>query len=282
LLAFFVSAHAAAQARSSGDDSASANAASPAATPATTLVDRESVAPVANRLEYGGAGTAPFALFTPATALPRWASRVVLGTEAQTAMAQSVPLVPFISAALGFGYGVVAELGAQWTSENSSVANGFEPYVGARVQIVGRRDGIGPTFALGARFRWGGGFDMGHPEIEGHATFQYRAAKFETGADLVFGQAIGAPDRDVEFRPFVVYRVIPIFAVGIGGQARLDLAADTLPSMGVLSDFRGGAIASVNIERFQAGLLAGASNYNLPTGVAVSPYGQVMVGYRFN
>ena len=200
----------------------------------------------------------------------------------QTTIAQPSAFTPLASVSVGLGWGLSAELGTTWQSGNGSTTDGFEPYLGARIKLYGRSDGMGFSLATGARFRWAGGFSPGHPEVELHATAQYRANRFELGGDLVGGQAIGAPDRDIEFRTFALVHVNRFFGLGLGGQYRVDLAQDTLPTMGPLSDLRGGLFASITYDRVQVGLLLGASNYQLPSNTSVSPYGQAMVGYVFN
>lgn len=237
-------------------------------------------ASAALREEHGGPWSAPTMLFTPAGALPQWSVRARVGTEYQTMIRGRDSLRPRMGAELGIGHNITLGLGTRWLGGSADVLEAHSPHFDARLQLFGRADGRGLFGTAGVTVKWRG-FSGRAPEFEFRYAMQYRAMAFEGGIEAVFGQAVGIDERDAEARAYAAFHLGSRFAFGAAGQARFDLSPESL-TRGLGWDLRGGALASLAIDRYQLGLLAGASNDRLPEGAGVSPFGQFFMAYRFN
>ena len=234
----------------------------------------------------GGAYTAPTTLFTPAAALPRFNARVTLGADVQPTGVFS-PVRPLITAELGLPAGFTLAAGTTFFGgDQSRVADEFTPFVQVRYHIFGRPDGHGWQVGVsltGKRV----GYNGGDAELEASFQVQYRARRWEVGAQGTFGQSLTEADgHDIEARVYAAWRVIPSLALGVAVQTRADVgegspeeeaarAAKGLPEL----DFIGGALASWTYERWQLGALAGASTIGFANGAAF--IGQAFGTVRF-
>jgi hypothetical protein len=261
-----------------------APAPAPVVAPAVPLVpagtDADAEAARVTLARYGGPWSAPTLLFNPAGALPAWSGRVLVGAEYQTDIRGRDPIRPRLGVELGLPYRFTVELGARWLGGTGEATERFSPTVAVRFQLFGRPDGMGLLGGLTARFK-STGFTGASSEMEFSYAMQYRAPRFDVGGEAVFGQALFADERDAEVRAYGTVRVHEMFAVGLGGQVRVGLGDEDL-AHGPGWDLRGGLLASFTVERYQVGLLAGASNYRLPSGVDLTPFGQLFATCQFN
>lgn len=233
---------------------------------------------------YGGPWSAPTFTITPAGALPTGSVRAILGVEGQSRIQARDAIRPLFAVSAGLGRGFTIELGSRWLGGENRDVNSHAPHLLARWQIFGPRTGDGLTGSVALRFKWVG-FTGREPELEASYTMQYRTRKFDLGGEAVFGFGLAEEERDAELRAYAMGRVLRWLSVGVSGQARVDLSdedGDRPPSTGPGYDLRGGATASVTVDRYQVSMVAGASNYLLPTGTGISPFGQLMVAARFN
>lgn len=218
----------------------------------------------------GGAYTPPTSLFVPAAALPTLNVRLTVGADVQPAGSFDA-VRPLVNAELGLGQGFTIAVGSSWFGgDRSSTVDGLTPFAQVRYQVFGRRDGTGwqgGVSVTGKRVGW----HNGDAEMEASFSVQYRARRWEVGAQGTFGQSlVDAAEHDVEARAFAAWRVIPSLAVGVAAQLRVDVGAES-PALEAMLRARGlaeadliaGATASYTFERWQVGALAGVSTVGL-------------------
>ena len=232
----------------------------------------------------GGAYTAPTTLFVPAAALPTLNVRMTVGADVQPTGVFS-PVRPLLNAELGLGRGFTVALGTTYFGGDQPRAlDTLTPFAQLRYQLFGRRDGMG----------WQGGVSLtgklvgyqgGEAELEASFSLQYRARRWEAGAQGTFGQSLADGDgHDVEARLYAAWRAIPALALGVTAQVRADVGDDAndaakaargIPEVDVI----GGAMASYTYERWQIGALAGGSTIGFANGLAF--VGQAFGTVRF-
>jgi hypothetical protein len=218
----------------------------------------------------GGAYTPPTSLFIPAAALPTLNVRMTVGADIQP-IGSFDAVRPLVRAELGLGRGFTVAAGSSWFGgDRSSTIDGLTPYAQVRYQLFGSRDGMGwqgGVALTGKRVGW----HNGDAEMEASFSVQYRARRWEVGAQGTFGQSlVDAGEHDLEARAFAAWRVIPSFAVGVAAQLRVDVGNESpaleamLRARGLAEvDMIGGAMASYTYERWQVGALAGVSTIGL-------------------
>lgn len=218
----------------------------------------------------GGAYTPPTTLFVPAAALPTLNVRVTVGAYVQPAGTFDA-VRPLVNAELGLGRGFTIAVGTTWFGgDPPNTVDGLTPYAQVRYQLFGRRDGTGwqgGVSLTGKRVGW----HNGDAELEASFSVQYRAARWEVGAQGTFGQSlVDGEEHDIEARAFAAWRVVPSFALGAAAQLRVDVGNESpefeamLRARGLAEvDLIGGAIASYTYERWQVGALAGLSTVGL-------------------
>ena len=222
----------------------------------------------------GGAYTAPTTLFVPAAALPTLNMRVTIGADVQPAGSFDA-VRPLVNAELGLGRGFTIAVGTNWFGgDQPNTLNGLTPYAQVRYQLFGRSDGMGwqgGVSLTGKRVGW----HNGDAEMEASFSVQYRARRWEVGAQGTFGQSlVDGEEHDLEARAFAAWRVIPAFALGVVAQVRVDVGNESpnfeamLRARGLAEvDMIGGAMASYTFERWQVGALAGLSTIGLNENV---------------
>ena len=234
----------------------------------------------------GGAYTSPSPLFTPAAALPSLMPRLTVGADIQSAGTLDA-LRPFINAELGLPAGFTVAAGTQWFGGDQPVgANSLTPFAQVRYQIFGRADGMGLLGGASLTYKRVG-YHGGENELEASFSMQYRAQRFEVGAQGTFGQSLEeGEEHDIEARIYAAYRVIPSLALGVTGQVRGDIGEESAEIEAERArlgrsefDFIGGATASYTFSRWQIGTLLGASTLGLYEQVAF--LGQVQGQVRF-
>jgi len=218
----------------------------------------------------GGAYTPPTSLFVPAAALPTLNVRMTVGADVQPAGSFDA-VRPRLSAELGLGRGFTMAVGTSWFGgDRSSTLDGLTPYAQVRYQLFGNRDGMGwqgGVALTGKRVGW----HNGDPELEASFSLQYRARRWEVGAQGTLGQSlVDGAEHDVEARAFAAWRVTPSLAVGLAAQLRVDVGNESpqleamLRARGLAEvDMIGGATASYTFDRWQVGALGGVSTIGL-------------------
>jgi hypothetical protein len=218
----------------------------------------------------GGAYTPPTTLFIPAAALPTLNVRVSIGAFVQP-VGSFDAVRPTVAAELGLGRGFTIALGSNWFGGDvANTVDGMTPYAQVRYQLFGARDGMGwqgGVSLTGKRVGW----HNGDAELEASFSAQYRARRWEVGAQGTFGQSlVDGEEHDLEARVYAAWRVVPSFAVGLSAQLRVDVGNES-PALEAMLRARGlaeadliaGAMASYTYERWQVGALAGASTIGL-------------------
>jgi hypothetical protein len=218
----------------------------------------------------GGAYTPPTTLFTPAAALPTLNMRVSIGAFVQP-VGSFDAVRPAVAAELGLGRGFTLAVGSNWFGgDAASTVDGMTPYAQVRYQLFGARDGMGwqgGVALTGKRVGW----HNGDAEVEASFSTQFRARRWEAGAQGTFGQSIvDGAEHDLEARVYAAWRVIPAFALGLTAQLRVDVGNESAALEAMLrargradADLIAGAMASYTYERWQFGALAGVSTLGL-------------------
>ncbi|MEZ4390604.1 MAG: hypothetical protein R3A48_05870 [Polyangiales bacterium] len=128
--------------------------------------------------------------------------------------------------------------------------------------------------------------------------FQYRTRRFEGGLQGTYGRGLGEEnENDLEARVYLAWRPIPEFALGVSGQLRSGLGDEAEeatrqarcaanPSSNACiseTDMIAGATASYTFERWQLGVLVGASSVGLARAddFRVGFYSQAAGSVRF-
>jgi hypothetical protein len=231
----------------------------------------------------GGAYTSPTMLFIPAGALPTWNARVVLSTELQGPSDVHAGFRPGIGIELGLPAGFTIAAGTNWVggdvnpdTGSTEFSLGLSPYAQVRYHLFGDKDGRGFQLGTSLTYKFVG-FDGDPGESELAVSAQYRMPKYEVGLQAVGGKDFASTAADVEAHAYALYRVIPQLGVGAAGQVRVAVVSEAPDST---YDVVGGAIASLTIDRYQVGALAGASTLGLAQGQA-GALGQLFGTARF-
>ncbi len=94
----------------------------------------------------------------------------------------------------------------------------------------------------------------------------------------VIGKDFATDDADAELHGYALYRVIPNLGLGVAGQLREGIVHNQPGDTAY--DVIGGAIASLTIDRYQLGALAGGSTIGLNQG-QFGALGQLFASVRF-
>lgn len=251
----------------------------------------------------GGAYTPPTALFTPAAALPALNVRARAGVEVQPASGPFSMARPVLDLELGLPAGITLAAGTSWVGgaqlarrEEEGVP-GLGAYGQVRWQFLGRGRDTGLLGGVSLSVK-ANGFRGGEPEAEASVSLHYRARRFEAGLQGTYGHSLGEEDEsDVEARAFVAWRPLPQLALGLSGQLRAEVgsegaeaarqtrctanpgSADCLADLDVIA----GATGSYTYERWQLGVLLGASSVGLARADSFRAgfYSQVSGAVRF-
>ena len=249
----------------------------------STVPEAEEGVPTAD--PTGGAYTSPTMLFVPAGALPAWNARVMLSTELESPSDVHAGFRPGMGAELGLPAGITVGAGTNWVGGDINPDTGrtdfnlgLSPYAQLRYHILGDKDGRGLQLGTSATYKFVG-FEGDPGEGELAVSAQYRATRYELGLQGVGGKDFGSRAADVEAHVYVLYRVIPQLGVGAAGQIRVAVVSDPQAAASTY-DAMGGAIASLTIDRYQIGALAGASTLGLAQG-QVGGLGQLFATARF-
>lgn len=265
--------------------------------------DESSPARVPTQDPTGGAYTAPTPLFTPAASLPSLNVRARAGVEVQPASGAFSMARPILDLELGLPAGITLAAGTTWVGgtqlarrEEEGVP-GLGAYGQVRWQFLGRGRDTGLLGGASLTVK-ANGFRGGEPEAEASVSLQFRARRFEAGLQGTYGHSLGEEDEsDVEARAFVAWRPLPYLALGISGQLRAEIAsqgaeaarqtrcaanpgsADCLADLDVIA----GATGSYTYERWQLGVLLGASSVGLARADSFRAgfYSQVSGAVRF-
>jgi hypothetical protein len=238
-------------------------------------------------------------LFTPAAALPAWNVRARLGVELQPAAA-SVPFArPVLDLELGLpaGFTLVAGLNRVGATPAPDRA-GDNPgaYGQLRWQFLGRGRTQGFFGGVAVAVK-SGDYRGTNPEVQTSVALQYRGARVEVGLEGAFGQVLDGAGSSAEARVFAAYRVMPNLALGVAGQLRGEIGEDDderAREARCAADPRGagctvdldvivGATASYTWERWQLGVLVGASTVGIARFDQFNAgfYGQATGAVRF-
>ena len=219
----------------------------------------------------GGAYTTPTLLFIPAGAVPAWSVRAIGSTQVQSPSDVDARIQPGLGAEVGMPAGFTVGAGTNWVggdinpnTGNTDFNLGLSPYAQARYHILGAVDGTGFQLGTSATYKFVG-FEGDPGEIEWAVSTQYRRTRFEIGLQAVLGKDFATTSADGEVHAYALYRVIPQLGLGAAGQARLGLVSQPGDAA---YDVVGGAIASLTIDRYQIGLLAGGTTIGLAQGQA--------------
>lgn len=231
----------------------------------------------------GGAYTSPTLLFVPAAAVPVWTVRAIVSTELQTPSDVDAGVRPGAGAELGLPAGFTLGAGTNWVggdiSPNTNKTDfnlGLSPYFQGRFHILGNGDGRGWQLGTSVTYKFVG-FEGDPGETEVALSLQYRDVRYEIGLQGVIGKDFATTDADSEFHAYALYRPIP--ALGLGGAGQVRIALVSQPGE-TTYDVVGGAIASLTLDRWQVGALAGGSTIGLSQGQA-GALGQLFVSARF-
>jgi hypothetical protein len=231
----------------------------------------------------GGAYSPPTQLFVPAGALPAWRVRAVLSAELQSPSALHAGFRPGVAGEVGLPGGVALAAGTSWVGSDvnpetgrSDFNLGLSPFVRARIRLAGSDNGLGWQLGTSVTYKFVG-FEGDPGESELAISLAYRQMRYELGFQGVAGKDFGSVAADTEGHAYAVYRVIPNVAVGAAGQFRQALVSAPEDSK---YDVLGGAIATVVIDRYMLGLLAGVSSLGLTQG-HVGAVGQLFVSAPF-
>ena len=233
----------------------------------------------------GGAYTSPTLLFTPAAALPSLNVRITTGVDLQTPSDAFYGVRPLLNAELGLPARFTLAGGTSWVGGDTlSAGDGFSPFAQVRYQIFGAADGLGALGGASLTYKRVG-YRGGENELEASFSFQYRRARFELGAQGVFGQSLEeGEEHDLEARVYGAFRVVPQLALGLSAQVRGDVGEEEEAGRPRLAgrnefDFIGGAMASFTSGRWQAGALVGASTLGMAERAGL--LGQLFGSARF-
>lgn len=235
----------------------------------------------------GGAYTSPTLLFTPAAALPSLNVRITTGVDLQTPSDAFYGVRPLLNAELGLPARFTLAGGTSWVGGDAlPTGDGFTPFAQVRYQIFGAADGLGALGGASLTYKRVG-YRGGENELEASFSFQYRRARFELGAQGVFGQSLEeGEEHDLEARVYGAFRVVPQLAVGLSAQVRGDIGEEEgeeagRPRVAGRNEFDviGGAMASFTSGRWQAGALVGASTIGMAERAGL--LGQLFGSARF-
>lgn len=231
----------------------------------------------------GGAYTPPTPLFTAAAALPSLNLRARAGVEVQPASGAFAIARPILDLEVGLPAGFTLAAGTTFVGGTQLVRReeegvpGLGAYGQVRWQFLGRGRDTGLLGGVALTFK-ANGFRGGEPEAEASVSFQYRQRRFEAGVQGTYGHSLGEENEsDIEARVYVAWRVLPYFALGLSGQMRGEVGSETAEaarqarcaaspgSADCLADLDmiAGATASYTYERWQLGVLVGASTIGL-------------------
>jgi hypothetical protein len=231
----------------------------------------------------GGAYTTPTLLFLPAGAVPEWNVRVIGSTDLQSPSDVHAGFRPGLGVEVGLPAGFTVGAGTNWVggdiNQNTGSTDfnlGLSPYFQGRFHILGAPDGMGFQLGTSVTYKFVG-FEGDAGEMEFAVSSQYRHRRFEVGLQGVIGKDFATTAADGEMHAYAIYRVIPKLGLGAAGQVRIGISSQP----GATSyDLIGGAIASLTIDRYQLGALAGASTIGLAQGQA-GGLGEVFGTVRF-
>jgi hypothetical protein len=237
----------------------------------------------------GGAYTSPTLLFIPAAAVPAWNVRVTALSEFQSPY-QAAPganpdagFRPGAGLEVGLPAGFTASAGTNWVGGDVNANGqkdfnlGLSPFAQVRFQILGDKSGQGFQLGTSATYKFVG-FEGDPGEMELAVSAQYRAPRAEAGLQAVMGKDFATDDADAEVHAYALYRVIPQLGLGAAGQLREGIVHNQPGDTAY--DMIGGGIASLTIDRYQVGALAGGSTIGLNQG-QFGALGQLFASARF-
>jgi hypothetical protein len=237
----------------------------------------------------GGAYTSPTLLFIPAAAVPAWNVRVTGLSEFQSPYEPAAGanpdagIRPGAGIEIGLPFGFTVSGGTNWVGGDVNANGqkdfnlGLSPFFQARFQILGDKDGQGFQLGTSLTYKFVG-FEGDPGEMELAVSAQYRKRQGELGVQAVIGKDFATDDADAEFHGYALYRVIPNLGLGVAGQLREGLVHNQPGDTAY--DVVGGAIASLTIDRYQLGALAGGSTIGLNQG-QFGALGQLFASVRF-
>jgi hypothetical protein len=235
----------------------------------------------------GGAYTTPTLLFTPAAAVPTWVGRAIVSLDAygptapdRLASGTKLGFQPGAGGELGLPAGFTIGAGTNWVGGDVSPApasDGLSPYAQLRLHLLGAQDGRGLQLGTSMTYKFVG-FDGDPGELEWAVSAQWRSSRYEAGLEGVLGKDFGSQDADSELHAYALYRVIPQLGLGAAVQARLALVTEGTEES--TYDVVSGAIASLTLDRWQLGALAGESTAHQDQG-HLAAFGELFGTARF-
>ncbi len=209
-----------------------------------------------------------------ATSLGQWQGDVTASASSGAPGAFAVS--PGVTARLGLGAGLMAELTASGTSLRPG---SYRPGVGLKWQFVGG-PGSGLQAAVMALFR-PEGFNEPEGEVELHLLGGYRSGRTEIAANFVVGGDPDGKDQDVEGHLGGGYRVTQSLLVGAEAQSRAGLGTK-IEGWGRQEHIVGPS-AQLRIGSWLLSGIAGAGANQLQKGAALAfgGFGLLRLGYRF-
>ena len=285
--AFWV-ANASANSPSTEDASAAPGGASQTANAASNVDEATGLGTGSQRPDdrTGGGYTTPTLLFTPAAAVPVWNVRVIASLDMQgptgadrLATGTSLGFQPGLGGELGLPAGFTFGAGTKWVGGDVSptpISGGLSPYLQARYHLLGNSDGHGFQVGTSLTYKFVG-FNGDPGEMEFAFSGQYRQSHYELGLQAVIGKDFATTDADSEVHAYALYRVIPQLGIGAATQVRIALVSQPGETT---YDVIAGAIASLTLGRWQAGVLGGESTVGLNKG-QVGALAEVFATARF-